>query len=54
MIEESMYLLLRAATFLLCTAVAAPVMAQDHYQALAAAQAVENEMALQEWRPLAE
>jgi TPR repeat protein len=46
--------LLRTAAFLLCTAVAAPVMAQDFNKGLAAAQAGDYETALQEWRPLAE
>jgi TPR repeat protein len=46
--------LLRAAAFLLCTAVAAPVMAQDFDKGLAAAQAGDFATAFQEWRPLAE
>jgi TPR repeat protein len=46
--------LLRTVAFLLCTAVAAPAMAQDFDKGLAAAQAGDNATALQEWRPLAE
>jgi TPR repeat protein len=46
--------LLRAAVFLLCTAVAAPVMAQDFDKGLAAARAGDFVTALEEWRPLAE
>jgi TPR repeat protein len=46
--------LIRAAAFLLCTAVSAPVMAQDFDEGLAALQAGDYATALQEWRPLAE
>jgi TPR repeat protein len=46
--------LLRTAAFLLCTAVAAPVIAQNFDEGLAAAQAGDYATALQEWRPLAE
>ena len=46
--------ILRTATFLLCTAVAAPVMAQDFEKGWAAYNAGDYETALQEWRPLAE
>jgi TPR repeat protein len=46
--------LLRTATFLLCTAVAVPAMAQDFDKGLEAFQAGDYETALQEWRPLAE
>jgi TPR repeat protein len=46
--------LLRTAAFLLCTAVAAPAMAQDFDKGRAAALAGDFAIALQEWRPLAE
>jgi len=46
--------LLRATVLLLCTAVAAPVMAQEFDKGLAAARAGDYATALQEWRPLAE
>jgi TPR repeat protein len=46
--------LLRTAAFLLCTAVAAPAMAQDFDKGMEAYQAGDYETALQEWRPLAE
>jgi TPR repeat protein len=46
--------LLRAAAFLLCMAVAAPVMAQNFDEGFAAFQAGDYATALQEWRPLAE
>jgi TPR repeat protein len=46
--------LIRAAAFLLCTAVAAPVMAQNFDEGFAAFQAGDYATALQEWRPLAE
>ena len=44
---------LRTAAFLLCTAVAVPVMAQDLDKGLDAANAGDFATALQEWRPLA-
>jgi TPR repeat protein len=46
--------LIRAAAFLLCMAVATPVMAQDFDEGSAAFQAGDYATALQEWRPLAE
>ena len=46
--------LLRTVAFLLYTAVAAPVMAQDYDKGLAAYNAGDYDAALQEWRPLAE
>ena len=46
--------ILRTAAFLLCTAVAAPVMAQDFEKGQAAYNAGDYETALQEWRPLAD
>ena len=46
--------LLRTAAFLLCTAVAAPVMAQDFDKGVTAYNAGDYATALQEWRPLAE
>ena len=46
--------LLRTAAFMLCTAVAAPVMAQDYDKVLEASRAGDCKTALQEWRPLAE
>jgi TPR repeat protein len=46
--------ILRTAAFLLCTAVAAPVMAQDFDKGMEALRAGDYETALQEWRPLAE
>lgn len=46
--------LLRTAAFLLCTAVAAPVMAQDLDKGEAAFRAFDGETALTELRPLAE
>jgi hypothetical protein len=46
--------LLKTAGFLLCTTVAAPVMAQDFDKGVAAYQAGDYETALREWRPLAE
>jgi TPR repeat protein len=46
--------LLNTAAFLLCTAVSAPVMAQDYDKGLAAAEAGDYATAFQEWRPLAE
>jgi TPR repeat protein len=52
--RRTMIKLIRAAAFLLCTAVSAPVMAQDFDEGLAAAQAGDYATALQEWRPLAE
>jgi TPR repeat protein len=45
--------ILRTAAFLLCTAVSAPVMAQDLDKGLAAYNAGDYETALQEWLPLA-
>lgn len=45
--------LIRAAAFLLCTAVAAPAIAQDFDKGLAAARVGDYETALLEWRPLA-
>ena len=45
---------LRTASFLLCTAVAVPVMAQDFDKGRAAYRAGDYTTALQEWRPLAE
>jgi TPR repeat protein len=46
--------LIRTAAFLLCTAVATPVMAQDFDKGLAAARAGDYATALQEWRTLAD
>jgi TPR repeat protein len=46
--------ILRTASFLLCTAVSAPAMAQDYAEGLEAYQAGDYKTALQEWRPLAE
>ena len=46
--------LIKTAAFLLCTAVSAPVMAQDYAEGLEAYNAGDNETALQQWRPLAE
>ena len=46
--------LLRTAAFLLGTAVAVPVMAQDFDKGLAAYRAGDYATAVQEWRPLAE
>ena len=46
--------LLRTAAFLLCTAVSAPLMAQDFDKGFAAYDAGDYDAALQEWRSLAE
>jgi TPR repeat protein len=49
-----MFKLIRTGTFLLCTAVATPAMAQDIDKGMAAYNAGDYDAALQEWRPLAE
>lgn len=46
--------IITAIALFLCTAIAAPVMAQDYDKGLAAAQAGDFVTAIEEWRPLAE